>query len=378
MDPTSGIKTDSFQAYANERRSAVITGLDVLRAAVPLGPGRGGSGATSVDLFVVSITTDDGATGSGFTYSISGAGEGVDALLRQTVTDTVVGTRLAAWPRTASALWNCGQRIARGFLLAAISSVDIAVHDLLARRADQPLFEFLGAHSDHVPVYGSGRSTHAMTVDELVDGSMQYVAEGYRAIKLRVGAKPAEEDVQRVRAVRAAVGDEVRIMVDANERLDLPTAMWLSRQLDGLGIYWFEEPLRSDDLAGHARLAAMGLPIAVGEHLHGRHEFAHYLQRNAASVLMPDVPLAGGVSEWLRISAIAEAFGAVVTPHFLPELHIHLAAAVSNCPYIEHFPLIDDMLLETLDICDGVAQVPLRPGHGMLWNHDALDRCRVA
>jgi L-alanine-DL-glutamate epimerase-like enolase superfamily enzyme len=93
---------------------------------------------------------------------------------------------------------------------------------------------------------------------------------------------------------------------------------------------------------------------------------------------MPDVPLTGGVSEWLRISAIADAHGAIVTPHFLPELHVHVAAAVSNCPYIEHFPLIDDMLESTLEIHDGMARPPQRPGHGILWDQAALDRCRVA
>ncbi|WIX82198.1 enolase C-terminal domain-like protein [Amycolatopsis carbonis] len=127
------------------------------------------------------------------------------------------------------------------------------------------------------------------------------------------------------------MGDDVRIMIDANERLDLPTALWTGARLADLGVYWLEEPLSSDDVTGHAPLAAaVVMPVAVGEHPHGRFEFAAYLHACAASVLQPGGPLTGGVTEWLRISAIAEAFGATLSPHFLPELHVHPAAVVPN------------------------------------------------
>lgn len=149
-------------------------------------------------------------------------------------------------------------------------------------------------------------------------------------------------------------------------------------RLADLGVYWLEEPLSSDDVTGHATLAAaLRMPVAVGEHLHGRFEFAAYLHARAASVLQPDVPLTGGVTEWLRISAIAEAFGATLNPHFLPELHVHLAAAVPNCPYVEHFPLIEDVLQEALTVHNGLVSPPDRPGHGMLWDLSALDDLRV-
>lgn len=355
-----------------------ISDLSVLWARIPLGSGRGGSGATSVDLLRTTVTTDDGASGTGFTYALTGGAEALHAMLTGLVRDLVVGARLDEWPQHWHRIADRTRRLGRGVALPALSGADIAVWDLRARRAEQPLYRFLGAHTDRVPVYGSGRSTHAMSVEELVEGAQAYVDEGYDAIKLRVGARRAEEDVERVRAVREKLGDGLRIMVDANERLDLPTALWLARRLDELGVHWLEEPLPADDVAGHAHLAATGgVPIAVGEHLHGRFEFANYLRAGAASILQPDVPLVGGVTEWLRISAVAEVFGAVLTPHFLPELHVHLAAAVPNCTTVEHFPLIDDVLQETLTINDGVATPPDRPGHGMRWDEDALDRFRT-
>lgn len=356
----------------------VIDDIRTVWARIPLGAGRGGSGATKVDLLLVTVTDSDGATGTGFTYALTGGAEGVYALLEGTVREHVRGCDLDHWPQRWQRIWDDTHRLGRGLALPALSAADIAIWDLRAKRAGLPLFRFIGVHKDSVPVYGSGRATHAMTTEQLIEGAQAYAQEGYDAVKLRIGARRAEEDIARTRAVREAVGDQLRLMVDCNERLNLPTAQWVGARLAELSVYWMEEPLPSGDIAGHARLASgLAVPVAVGEHLHGRFEFAAYLREQAATVLQPDVPLTGGVTEWLRISAIAEASGAILSPHFLPELHVHLAAAVPNCPYIEHFPLIDDVLEETLTIRDGQAAPPDRPGHGLLWRHDVLEKLAV-
>jgi len=342
---------------------------------IPLGSGRGGSGATEVDLILVTVTDDDGATGLGFTFGLTGGAGAVKHLIDSDLTALVSGTPLDHWPASWEAVSSRTHRLGRGHALPALSALDLAIHDLEAKRRGLPLYRHLGVHADTVEIYGSGRATHQMDVTQLIEGTQRYVEEGLRAVKLRAGALGAEEDVARIAAVRAAVGDGVRLMVDCNERLDLPTALWFSRRLAELDVYWLEEPLRSDDIDGHRRLAEQtGLPIAVGEHLLGRFEFAQYLQQGAAAILQPDPPLCGGVTEWRRISAIAEAGSASLAPHFLPELNIHLAASVPNCPYVEHFPLIDDVLLETIEIRNGRAVPPERPGHGLLFDPDALHR----
>jgi L-alanine-DL-glutamate epimerase-like enolase superfamily enzyme len=342
---------------------------------IPLGSGRGGSGATELDLVLVTLTDADGATGLGFTFGLTGGAGAAKHLIDNDLTELVSGTPLDHWPATWEAAWARTHRLGKGHSLPALSALDLAVHDLEAKRRGLPLYRHLGAHADTVEIYGSGRATHQMDVAELIEGTQRYMADGLRAVKLRAGALGVEEDVARIAAVRDAVGDGVRLMVDCNERLDLPTALWFARQLTELGVYWLEEPLRSDDVEGHRRLAEQtGLPIAVGEHLLGRFEFAQYLHRGAATVLQPDPPLAGGVTEWRRISAIAEAASAYLAPHFLPELNIHLAASVPNCPYVEHFPLIDDVLLETIEIRNGRAVPPERPGHGLRFDPDALHR----
>lgn len=212
-----------------------------------------------------------------------------------------------------------------------------------------------------------------MSIEQLIEGALAYKEEGYSSVKLRAGALGLQEDVKRIAAVRKAVGDDMQIMVDCNERLNYAEALWLGRQLEKLDVYWIEEPLPSDDVAGHKRLAEnLQLAIAVGEHLQGRFEFAQYIRQGAASIFQPDAPLVGGISEWKRIATITEAFGGSVSPHFLPELHIHLAASSKNCISIEHFPLIDDLLEETLVAENGYMTPPDRPGHGIKWDTEKI------
>ncbi|GAA1507403.1 mandelate racemase/muconate lactonizing enzyme family protein [Nocardioides humi] len=345
--------------------------------AVPLGAGRGGSGATQVDLVLVTVEDSDGARGLGFTFGLTGGAGAVRHLIDHDLRSVALASELDHWPQTWERMSARTHRLGRGHALAAIGALDIAVHDLQARRQGLPLYRFLGAYADAVEIYGSGRATHQMSDAELVEGAQAYLADGFGAIKLRAGALGLDRDVERVTAVREAVGDSVRIMVDCNERLTLPEALWFAARMADLGVFWLEEPLRSEDVAGHRQLAATGLPIAVGEHLQGRFEFGEYLGRQAASILQPDPPLCGGVTEWRRISAIAETGSAVLSPHFLPELNVHLALAVPNCPLVEHFPLIDDVLADTIAIREGRALPPDRPGHGILFDDEALRRFRI-
>jgi L-alanine-DL-glutamate epimerase-like enolase superfamily enzyme len=355
-----------------------IRNIDTKSLVVPLGAARGGSGATNLQVLHVSVHTADGLTGTGFTYSLTGGVEGARAILDTTFAPHVTGLDPLDWDRTWFHLLDATHRVGRGVALPALSALDIAIWDLRAKAAGLPLYRLLGAQRNSVPVYGSGRATHKMSDGELVEGALSYIAEGYRAVKLRVGALGLERDIKRVAAVRAAVGPDVQIMVDCNERLDLAQAQRLAHRLADLDITWIEEPLVSDDVASHAVLAARSpIPLAVGEHLQGRFEFKNYLDHGAASVVMPDAPLTGGISEWVRIATLAEAASVAVTPHFLPELHVHLVASTKAATYLEHFPLIDDLLTETVTVIDGFASPPGLPGHGMRWDQEALERYTI-
>ncbi|MFI8453501.1 mandelate racemase/muconate lactonizing enzyme family protein [Streptomyces erythrochromogenes] len=343
---------------------------------MPLGAARGGSGATQLQLVIIRLTDTDGASGSGYTYSLGPGMAATAALLEELHLPAIAGMPLEQWDRTRRHLQEATHRLGTGITQLATSAVDIAVWDLRAVRTGLPLYRLLGAHRSEVPVYGSGRATHAMSTAELVAGSRSYVDEGYRAVKLRVGMRPPAEDVARVRAVREALGDDVGIMVDANERFDLATALWMAPRLAELGVLWFEEPVATRHTEAYRMLSSRHAPpLAVGEHVLSASGFVPFAA--SAPIWMPDAPLAGGVSEFLRIDALAEAHGASLTPHFLPELHVHLVAAGRTTTWLEHFPLLDDLLEETLEIRNGRAAPPDRPGHGLRWDEDRLSAHRV-
>jgi len=269
-------------------------------------------------------------------------------------------------------------RLGHGIASLAIAAVDIALWDLRARLAGVSLAAALGQVRDRVPAYGSGRASPTLPVDDLVRLSAEYVSAGFHAVKIRIGREPAA-DAERLRQVRKAVGPGVRIMCDANERLDLPTALWLGRQLVDTGIYWLEEPLLSQDLEGYRRLrAALPIPLALGEHVFSHREFIPYIANGAIDIVQPDACMIGGLSEAMKIGRVAEAFGLALAPHFMTELHVHLAAALPRATYVEYYPFMDDLLTEGLVVEDGHVLVPKGPGHGVQFTDEAWKRYRVA
>lgn len=351
-----------------------IQAVDTKYLKVPLGAGRGGSGVSEVEFIYVEIITNESIIGNGFTFALTGGGESVKTYIDTTLKPFLIDTKIIDWDKHWHTLWDKHQRMGNGNGLLGLSAIDIAVWDIRAKEKNLPLYRLLGPQRYEMPIYGSGRATHSMSIEELIEGTISYIKEGYKAVKLRAGAFGIHEDIKRIRAVREAIGHDVDIMIDCNERLNYPDALYLGKKLEELDIYWMEEPLPSGDIEGHKRLSeALRIPIAVGEHLHGRFDFVNYVKQNAATIFQPDVPLVGGVSEWLRISNITEGFGCVLTPHFLPEFHIQLALSTKNCISIEHFPLIDDILGETLSVENGVAIPPERVGHGMLWDIEKIN-----
>nr|WP_255437726.1 mandelate racemase/muconate lactonizing enzyme family protein [Thalassobacillus sp. CUG 92003] len=322
---------------------------------------------------MVECRTKDGITGTGFSYALTGGGSAIKALIDDTLQGLVLDTDILQWDRVWHQLYQRTHRLGRGVSLPAISAIDIAMWDIKGKVAGLPLYQLLGQQQEKVLVYGSGRANHQMTTEELIEGALVYKEEGYSSIKLRAGALGLEEDVRRIKAVKQEIG-EMRIMVDCNERLNYEEALWLGQQLQDLDVFWMEEPLISENVTGHKKLAEkLNMPIAVGEHLHGRFEFVNYIENNSASIFQPDCPLVGGISEWKRIATIAEGFGLSISPHFLPELHIHLAASTTNCISIEHFPLIDDVLEETLTIKNGYGVLPEAAGHSIKWDAEKID-----
>lgn len=331
------------------------------------------------ELIGVTLRERSGQTGSGWTFTSDyGGGEAVKALLDGLLAGRVVGRDVADIDAINLDLFHVTHRLGHGIASLAIAALDIALWDLRARLAGISLARALGQVRDRVPAYGSGRASPSLPIDDLVELSAAYVASGFRAIKIRVGRDP-QADPERLARVRDAIGDDVRIMCDANERLDLTTAIALGRHLADTGIYWLEEPLRSQDIEAYRRLRqAIPIPLSLGEHVYSRREFLPYLLHHAIDIVQPDACMMGGFSEAMKIGRVAETFGLPVAPHFMTELHVHLAAALPTATYVEYYPFMDDLLTEGLVVEDGHVLVPCGPGHGVEFTPEAWKRYRVA
>ena len=344
---------------------------------VPLDAAMQAYGSDFVDVLLVTVTDGDGASGTGFTYTLNLGMPAVEVMVAEVLAPQIVGTSPDAWEATNAAIRLQTRRIGPDVVVPALSAVDIAIWDLRARRAGLPLYRLLGRGRTEVAFYGSGRSSNRLTQDDLVRGTLSYVEEGLSAVKLRIGARSPVEDIERVRAVRAAVGDDIVLMVDANEQLSEQQATELLPGLADARIGWIEEPFPAEDVLAHARLArSTPITVAAGEHLAAPARFAEYARERAAGLWQPDPALAGGVTAMLQIAELAAAQAIPVAFHSLPELNVHLSMDDPNVTYVEHFPILDPVLTTPITATDGTVTAPDAPGHGIAWDRDAISRYR--
>jgi L-alanine-DL-glutamate epimerase-like enolase superfamily enzyme len=200
-----------------------------------------------------------------------------------------------------------------------------------------------------------------------------------RGAKVKLGKPRASEDVARIELLRAAVGDDFEILTDCNQAFTVAEAIRRARMLEPLDVGWIEEPLPADDVAGHVRLSrATTLPVAVGESIYSLAQFREYMQSGACGIVQVDVARIGGITPWLKVAHVAEAFNMDVCPHFLMELHVSLVAAVPNGAWVEYIPQLDAITTSRMAVRDGLALAPETPGLGIDWDFAAIDRLAVA
>jgi L-alanine-DL-glutamate epimerase-like enolase superfamily enzyme len=328
----------------------------------------------------VDLVTDDGNRGTGYAYTIGTGGTSVLAMLRAHLLPRLIG----ADARQIEYLWRDLFASTRATTVGAITSlalaaVDTALWDLRCLRAGEPLWRVAGGFRREVPLYDTEGGWLHLSTDELVRGALAAQAAGWPGVKLKVGKPHVTQDVERLRAVREAVGPELEIMVDANQSMTAAEARRRAAAFEPLDLAWFEEPLPADDVSGHAVLArSTSIPIAVGESLYSVGQFRDYVHREAASIVQVDVARVGGITPWLKVAHLAEAFNVHVCPHFLMELHVSLVAAIPNGRYVEHIPQLRAITRDQLRIEDGHAIAPDAPGLGIAWDRDAIDDRRVA
>jgi L-alanine-DL-glutamate epimerase-like enolase superfamily enzyme len=267
--------------------------------------------------------------------------------------------------------------------MRALSVLDTALWDLNARGAGRPLYAYLGAvATDKVPAYASGGYYLDGKTPEMLGNELaSYVKAGFRAVKIKVGRLSPAEEEERIAAAREAIGDDVLLMLDANNAWrDLPTALAYMSRYEPYDPYWIEEPFSPDDIDLHARLArATSITVATGEIGYGRWYFKELLDKGGAEILQTDAAVCGGISEFRRIAATASSYGVTVSPHWFHDLHVHLVASTPNARFVEFFP--DDQVLNFRRLIDrqlehrhGSLLLPTGPGLGFDFDENAVKR----
>lgn len=327
---------------------------------------------TEVAMLFAEIETRDGHRGLGLSYSKRAGGPGQFAHASE-----IAPTLLSEDPSDIARLWTrmcwAGASVGRsGLSVQALAAFDVALYDIKARRAGLPLSKLLGSQRESVRCYNTSGGFLHTPLDELKRNASASLERGIGGIKLKVGQPDCALDIRRVEAMRAHLGDETPIMVDANQQWDRPTAQRMCRVFEEFKLVWIEEPLDAYDHEGHAALAArFDTPIATGEMLTSAAEHGELIRHRSADFLMPDAPRVGGITPFLQIAAQAELAHLSLAPHFAMELHVHLAATCVHEPWVEHFDWLEPLFNERLDMADGRMLVPTRPGLGLSLSEQA-------
>ncbi|KAA0924528.1 MULTISPECIES: mandelate racemase/muconate lactonizing enzyme family protein [unclassified Rhodococcus (in: high G+C Gram-positive bacteria)] len=320
---------------------------------------------TEVVFLFAEIRTEQGHEGIGFGYS-KRAGGPAQFAHAQEIAPVLIGED----PNDIGKIWNklvwAGASVGRsGVATQAIAAIDIALWDLKAKRAGLPLPKLIGSARDSVQTYNTSGGFLHTPIEEVMENAAISLANGIGGIKLKVGQPDWRTDIARVTAVREFLGDDVPLMVDANQQWDRPTAQRMGRILEQFDLVWIEEPLDAYDAEGHAQLArSLDTSIATGEMLASVGEHVRLIEAGSVDILQPDAPRIGGITQFLKLATLAEHHDLQLAPHFAMEIHLHLAAVYPLQTWVEHFDWLDPLFDEHLETRDGRMHLSARPGLG--------------
>ena len=333
---------------------------------------------TVFELNTIRVRDADGAEGVGYTFTCGRNGVAIDALLKRDFPALMQGEDADRIEHLWTRLWWAMHYGGRGGpTVLALSAIDIALWDLKAKRLGQPLWKLLGGNDPRVPCYAGGIDLD-YPLDKLLQQTRDNLARGFRAIKMKVGRKRLGEDVERVKAMREFLGEGFPLMVDANMKWTADEAIRAARAFAPYDLGWLEEPLIPDDVAGHVRVVREGgLPVATGENFRTLWEFKQMIASGGVTFPEPDVTNCGGITPFIKVAHLAEAFNLPVTSHGAHDITVHLLGAVPNRSYLEaHGFGLDRYIAEPLRIEDGFALCPDRHGHGIEFDWAGLEAIR--
>ena len=268
-----------------------------------------------------------------------------------------------------------------GIFALALSAIDVALWDIKGKFLNQPLWKLLGGYRDKVPTYASGSLRRGLTDNQAQRAAQILVQKGFKEMKTQMalpGDPTPAEEIRRIRVVREAIGPDIKLMCDINQRWRPEQAIDIGSRIEDVGLFWLEDVTTADDYQGLARVtAALKTPIAGGEYLYGIAPFRQMIEARSVDIIMVDIVRAGGVSQWMKIAGMAEAFNLPIVSHVMPEILVHLVAAAPNGLTVEYMPWMLALYEETPAIENGMLILPDKPGLGLKFNEDAVQAFTV-
>jgi L-alanine-DL-glutamate epimerase-like enolase superfamily enzyme len=327
------------------------------------------------------LQTDAGIEGIGITFY----GGALTGTLRSAVDELcalIIGQdplRIEAILRKLGAA--AGDSCGSGIYTLAVSAIDVALWDIKGKALEQPLWQLLGGARDRVATYASGSLRRGLTDTQAATAARRLVDKGFIEMKTQMalpGSPSPAEEVRRVRVVRDAIGPDIKLMCDINQRWRVEQAIDIGHRVADVGLFWLEDVTTCDDFEGLGRVnAALSTPIAGGEYLWGIVPFRNMIEARSVDYIMIDLCRVGGVTQWMKVAGMAEAFNLPVVSHVMPEMHLHLVAAVPNGLTVEYMPWMLKLYEETPAMEKGQLVLPTTPGLGLKFDEKQLAAYRV-